>query len=309
LDRLVEWEVRIVTEEKDGTRVDLGDDLVEKTAMIPGLAKFESPPIPSEKIKPPDPDDQVESAKILIAEGMQDEAKKILHQILMTGVNHGPTRKLLEELHELELKQIFSGQEIRPRGPLAKRGLKLPEIDPDKVLRKLDDDLKLGVFGASGLSLFSDSPEELAKLSKRLDREMISASTQDRIDLGIGFVEMGLFDIAARQFRAVMLSGTDATLEGACLYAYCMICAERPYDAISGLQGVLNDGEIRHDEKLEVFYLMGRSYELLKNHPQALSWYGQAGAAQAGYRDIAERIQNLTPKKKTQPRKSARPND
>ena len=288
-----------MTEEKDGTRVDLGDDLVEKTAMIPGFVKSESPAIPAAKIGPPDPDDQVESAKILIAEGMQDEAKKILHQILMTGVNHGPSRKLLEELHELELKQIFSGQEIRPRGPMAKRGLKLPEIDTEQVMRKLDDDLKLGVFGASGLSLFSDSPEELGKLSKRLDREMISASTQDRIDLGIGFVEMGLFDIAARQFRAVMLSGTDAVLEGACLYAYCMICAERPYDAISGLQGVLNDGEIGLHEKLEVFYLMGRAYELLKDHPQALSWYRQAKESSAGYRDIAERVQKLTqPKKK-----------
>lgn len=284
-----------MAEEKEGTRVDLGEDLLEKTARLPGVPAPEPSPVAlsPEKSKNLSPDDQVESAKILIAEGLHDEAKRILRQVLMTGVNHGPTRKLLEELHELELKQIFSGQEPRRRGPLSRRGARLPEIDSEQVLKKLDGDLRLGVFAVAGLSLFTDSPEQMHAFSRQLEREMESSGVQDRVDLGIGFFEMGLFDVAARLFESVMLEGGADALEGSCLFAYSKICEGQAYDAIYALQGVLNDVEINRDGKVEIFYLLGRSYELLANVPQALGWYAQAMAIDPFYRDTRDRERRL----------------
>ncbi len=53
------------------------------------------------------PNDECESAKILVNEGLIDEAKKLLFRVLANHPNYAPAKKLLNEIGELELKEIF----------------------------------------------------------------------------------------------------------------------------------------------------------------------------------------------------------
>ena len=65
--------------ETEGTRLDLGDDLLEKTSVT-GM-----PAMPSAAM---DAEDSFASAEILLGEGLVEEAKKILRKILRVEPDH-----------------------------------------------------------------------------------------------------------------------------------------------------------------------------------------------------------------------------
>src|SRR5437899_2675476 len=61
-----------------------------------------------------DADDEYASAKILLGEGLLEEAKKVLRRILVRDAQYTPAILALREIHESELKQIF-GDGPQPR--------------------------------------------------------------------------------------------------------------------------------------------------------------------------------------------------
>lgn len=293
-------------EEFEGTRIDLGDDLVEKTAM---LTRPESQPeaeigddavapAVEERLETPTQiEDHLESARILMTEGLLDEGKRILRRIILADPRHLAARKMLDEIHEQELKQIFGEGRSSPRGRSRQgEALDVSPMSSELVMRQLDRDLKLGVFGegdagealASELSLFQ-SREALAAFGVKLDRDLAGSSARDRLDTGIAFLEMGLYDLAARQFKAAMRDA-EHRLGATGLQAYALILAGRPFEATMGLEAVLGDSELPREEKTDFMYLMGRAYEGLKNPRVALQWYQQIQEMDPHYRDTDERM-------------------
>jgi len=278
------------------TRVDLGDDLIEKTADLIGVPQPRSSEISSsDGTISADPfesiDSRMHSARILIGEGMLEQAKKLLHHILVTDKGYVPARQALEEIHETELKQIF-GEDRRGDRRRAKQNA-LHELweDPSEVVEQLDNDLRLG--------LFQDS-ESMGAFTRNLDATLADSTPQDLVDLGIGFLEIGLCDLAAQLFRKAadilkreQSEDPDAVNDltaAVALEAYALILAGKPFDAIATMQGLLNDSEIQADEKLELFYLMGRAYDSLKKPEMALQWYFQVKEIDPRYRDVQDRL-------------------
>ena len=277
------------------TRVDLGDDLIEKTADLIGVPQQHSSEISNDGTISSDPfesiDSRLHSARILIGEGMLEQAKKLLHHILVTDRGYVPARQALEEIHETELKQIF-GEDRRGDRRRAKQNA-LHELweDPSEVVEQLDNDL--------GLELFQDS-ESMGLFSRNLDSMLADSSPQDFVDLGIGFLEIGLCALASQLFRRAADTLKNETSQepdavgdltaAVALEAYALILAGKPFDAIASMQGLLNDSEIKADRKLELFYLMGRAYDSLKKPEIALQWYFRVKEIDPGYRDVQERI-------------------
>ena len=311
--------------EFEGTHVDLGEDLLEKTAILPALSGQVQPASPS---SPPasetshtdsgvefvvsaegNPDDLLASAKILMGEGLIEDAKKILHQILIKDSHNIPARLLLKEVQEQELKNIIGDSESRrPYG--RKPGHGLEEVDPEVLMRKLDEDLGLGLFGeepearANQLSLFQDE-KGMNAFCEQLERELADATVQDWIDLGIAFLEMDLFSVAIRLFAGanrridlfaensegnITANVTEQIVSSISLLALALILADRPFEAISNMQPLLRDIEIKPENKLELFYLMGRTYEALKKDELAFGYYRQVKEIDPDYRDIEQRL-------------------
>jgi len=294
------------------TRIDLGDDLVEKTAILqmPGFNTSEnegesaipeilSEPLPS---NPAEIADELESAKILMGEGLIEEAKKILRRIILADSNHPAARQRLEEIHEIELKQIF-GDDSRPtrrqRTDL-KNAPDLSKVNAEEIMRQLDQDLRLGVFeenvlgetlGAS-MSLFQDQ-QAMKEFGERIDRDMAAMSSSDRTDLGVAFLEMGLYDLANRQFKSASRD-PEKNLAAVGLMAYSLILAGRHFEAKLGIEPLLGDTELSNEQKVDFFYLMGRSCEGLKKKAEALHWYTQTRQVDATYRDVQERMRFLS---------------
>jgi tetratricopeptide (TPR) repeat protein len=303
-----------------GTRVDLGEDLLEqKTAMLtlpvatPHEAKPNVPPptpelrdelLPAGPIRMEQVDDLIQSARILAGEGLLEDAKKVLRRILLADPGRITARKMLEEIHETELKQIFGDSDLPRRRPGTQPQHAVLEASAETVLRGLDRDMALGMLDDRP-SLFRDR-EALEEFGARMDRDFSASPAEERIDLGIAFLEMGLPALAVHHFRAAVskvsfapeaaldqsaeTDGSSPLLVATGLLAYALITDGRAFDATLALQQVLNDVEIRRERKLELLYLMGRAFESLEKPDVARGWYAQAAEIEPHYRDLDERL-------------------
>jgi tetratricopeptide (TPR) repeat protein len=268
--------------ENNGTRVDLGDDLLEEKADSGGTVAV----APASD----DLEGQLQSASILMGEGMLEDAKKILRKILIADSHYVAARAKLDEIHQNELRQIFADE---PMARFNKKNFLADLIDTRAVVRSLDHDLKLGIFSHEDRSDISAIDE----FARKLDVELADVSTCDRIDIGIAFLEMGLFRLANRQFRVATLD-VECSRKASALLAYGLILEGRAFDAILCIEPLLLEADITNDEKIEFAYLMGRANEDLHKVAEALRWYGKVCDVFHDYRDAGERMRLLTERMK-----------
>jgi tetratricopeptide (TPR) repeat protein len=301
-----------------GTRVDLGEDLLERTAMwIPPRDAGEQVKDPAPSVSSSDPitqdevEDQLQSARILIGEGIIEEAKRILRKLLLADQRNIKVRQMLAQVHELELKQILGDQEP-PRRRLGQRESDLAEVfRADDVMRDLDRDLQLGLLSETGFdapasqpSLFKDR-EAMDAFGAKMDQEFSASPVSERIDVGVAFLEMGLHDLAIRHFQAAVrkisqepvLESLSGLLSATGLLGYALILGGRAFEATIAMQTVLSDSEIPVADKLDLTYLMGRAFEALQRPELALPWYRQAAIVDPHYRDVEERLGKISAKK------------
>ncbi|MBI2711968.1 MAG: hypothetical protein HYX41_03745 [Bdellovibrio sp.] len=312
----------------EGTKIDLGDDLIEKTAILSGmkvpakvsltdeiadgeiqLGTADSSRVAVRVEKTGTPQELLQSASILVAEGLGQDAKKVLHHILVIEPGNVAAQEALKKLQAQELESLLSS-EGGPRSYLGKKKKEAPEaVDVDQIIEDLDRDLELGldllVEDPTGLALspfgalFKDE-KIMDDFGKRLEKDLASATPKDWIDLGIGFLEMEIYPIAARLFSGAVRR-IDALSEGAgglmlsavSLEGLCFVLMGRPHDAVSCIQPVLRDTEIKFEEKIELYYLMGRAYESLNKFTIAREFYDQVREIDPSYRDVIYRLAQL----------------
>lgn len=287
----------MVIDETEGTRVDLGDDLLEKTRVVEVPTSANSDPFES-NLTPAEIEDRFQSARILLSEGLVDEAKKLFRKILVAQEDHAGAQQGLREIHERELKQIFGGSP-EVRNSMMGRGdapVSAPREKPEEILRKLDEDLGLGVFSSEApppyghaMSLFQDR-NAMDRFCRDLDAWTAGTGTRERMDLGIAFLEMGLYDLAIRQLKS---AAATAELAPVCLYCYALILGGQPFEATLNIQPFLADLEIPPLEKIELTYLMARAHESLKRPALAKAWYEQVRKLDPHYRDVEERLHTI----------------
>jgi tetratricopeptide (TPR) repeat protein len=285
-------------ESSEGTRVDLGEDLMDKTALSvnPLLA---SDAIDQDR-KPQEIPEMIENAKILFNEGLYEDAKKILHQIVIQDPHNVVARKQLRVIQEQQLNQMLrdAKQPSQPDQP--------EEVDPEAVLRDLDKELNLGIYSGqqwdasvNQLSLFQNS-EELDSLYENLEKELIHANVQDWIDLGIAFLEIELYPIAVKLFlgacRTIKVDASDyveRSVSATSLLALALYLEGKSFEAISKIQPILMDTDIKREFKTELFYLLGRVYETLGKPEFAQRLYLTVGEIEPDYRDTTERLKRF----------------
>lgn len=113
-----------------------------------------------------------------------------------------------------------------------------------------------------------------------------------RYDLGIMQLERGLVNEAIQQFQ---LSQKSPTHRVASLY-YLAVCFKQKsqYDlAQEQLEAALAQTSSMDDTKKSVLYELGEVAELLGDKQKAAGYYKQIYQVDIGYRDIAEKIENL----------------
>lgn len=133
----------------------------------------------------------------------------------------------------------------------------------------------------------------LSRFRESLDSQVDSADTETRYNLGIAYMEMGLYDEAIGEFRAASKDPVRlldcTTLEGMCFGRRGdFASAEKVFlDALS-LEGLDND------RILSLRYELGVMYETAGNKDGALKVFGEIFQASPGFRDTMKKIARLS---------------
>ncbi|MCC7440059.1 MAG: hypothetical protein IT285_00410 [Bdellovibrionales bacterium] len=289
--------------------MDLGEDLLsERTALLRAEREAASAEPGSSAPPPFDPSDAIESAQILVREGLLEEAKKTIRRVMLHNPGNLTAKALLAEIHDQELQQIFS--EHQPGGRLQRRRSRVHDplagVDPALVLRNLDTDLRLGLAeefqaqeAVSARGLFPDLAA-LERFSQKLELDLKELAPRDRMDVGIAFMEMGIPEVAVRQFEAVIElcrrgsePDTANELVAVSLMAGAYLGSGRPYEAMQTVERYLSDTDVPEVEKIHLMYLMGRALEAASRGAEAVDWFARVTELEPGYRDAAQRQRDL----------------
>lgn len=272
------------------TSIDLGDDLLDKTAITSHDDAATQEALPSEPLPIESPEDGLASAKILMNEGLLEEAKRVLHRVLVIEPSNARAKRMLADVHDRELQQIFSDTPKR-KGILddlrLNRRTWIDQRSSDQILKELDRDLGLGLLESL------DSGDQAPEWAHSLDRDLADLDPRSRIDVAIAFLEMGLNESASRILSIAMTEPGPMGFVASCLYATAKIAAKDGFSAALALEPVVSDPEISSSDKIEVFYLLGRAAELTANRSLAMQWYGEVIRVDTDYRDAAERLNRL----------------
>lgn len=262
----------------ESTRVDLGDDLIDKTRVADSDARAGGE-------RPFSAEDALSSADILIGEGLYEEAKKILFRVLRERPELVQARDKLDRLHQEELEQILSGSTPTRRGPIAYA------FDHERVLEKLNRDLKLDVFDAESSSPAAERFRESLKFS--LD----GADAQDQMDLGIAFYEMSLFGLALERFQDALKAArrkdpedVRAALSAEYLQALTLVQMGRESEALVLLQPHLIRSDLEMEDRVHFMYLHARALERGGRPAEARAVLESILAWDPFYRDVRDRV-------------------
>lgn len=265
----------------DGTRVDLGEDLLEATRELEVEASASGEAAEPAADLPPDlqSDEELQSAQILMGEGLRDEAKAALRRSLRLHPANILARRMLEEIQQKEFAELLARPpSVAPPGAV--------DEDIATIIQSLDDDFALGLDEerASGGSLLASS-ESHAELASSVAAQSAAMTLRERADLAVGFLQMEMPAIA------VSLLEPASTLAGGFLAVYCwaLLQARRALDCASVLEQRLRDEGIEGDVRRELEYLLSRAREELGDVDPAIELYRLLG----DYRDSVARLSRL----------------
>jgi len=229
------------------------------------------------------PDEDVDSAKILLQEGLLEESKKLLHKVLIHHPGFVRAVELLDAVRAEELNLI-----LNRTGTL--RGTKGRPENPDAVIRSLEKELGVSLTGVEG---GLDPGRENWVHSQR-------ESPQQAFDLGVAFFEMGCYrdaiaelENALRSVRILQTELGELGVAAAALCAECMVGLGEGFAAKSFLLPVVNEPELGHEAKIPLFYMMGRAEEILGNQADAKAWFKKVVEVDPFFRDAGFRVRIL----------------
>lgn len=227
-------------------------------------------------------EDELQSAKILYQEGLNEEAKRKLYQILISSPQNPRAHDLLNQIKDEEMEALLSHH--IPILSQRKTGVE----NAERIIEKLNNDL--------GLEL--NFTELDPKVENWISQPTLSA--QEHFDLGVAFFEMGCYRDAIRELKSgekkIRIEQTflgELGVAIVALTAECLMLISRAYEAKESLMPILNEPDLRHEEKTTLFYIMGRIEEELGIPATARGWYQKVMEIDPSFRDAGFRLKQL----------------
>lgn len=273
-----------MSEIRKGTRIDLGDDLlVTKTDLVAKRSQ------PEDSVRTPDSVEEfLVNAKILMNEGLIEDAKKTLRKALRIDPESLGARDRLEEIQKIEIKALLSSETKSPRGFVKRKKDKIDFSSEDGALVAEALERELGSTPSQEENFFG-TPEAQAGFLLGIENLCAGASARDRLDLGIGFLELELFEVAIRIFQStVAMDPFDRRARA--LLATAWIARGSGFEAMMEIEMLISDQSVPEEERTEYGYLAGRAQELLGNIPNAMRWYRAVLQIDSSYRDGVDRL-------------------
>jgi tetratricopeptide (TPR) repeat protein len=154
--------------------------------------------------------------------------------------------------------------------------------------------ISFGLTTTAGEALQTDDVEEvLGEFRRRMKEQMGSMAPEERYQLGVSYMEMGLHEEALDEF--------EHTLEHKVLgartrewMARCFLELSRPREIVLLLQTKLDAESYPHKSMVELYYVLGQAYEMLKAWDLALDAFTKVYQLDAEFRGVQEKLAILT---------------
>ena len=243
----------------------------------PSLAAARQPAAP-----PPLRADPVEREALVLELASVEESLRVADGNWETGVQGR------ERAGESPAAGGAPGEPPAPESPRERRR----SIDLDT--RAADGHFSFGLSTTAGEALQTDDIDEvLGEFKRRMKEQMGSMAPEERYQLGVSYMEMGLYEEALEEF--------EHTLEHKVLgqktrewMARCLLELERPREIVLLLQARLDAETYPRKSMVELYYMLGQAYELLKAWDLALDAFTKVYQLDSEFRDVQARLAKLT---------------
>lgn len=269
-------------EKFEGTMVDLGEDLLERTRT--SIA----PKTPQPDVLIDDEADDLQKGEILMNERLFDDAKKVFRKILRKNPLHDAAKKHLEEIQRQEIQDLLGAES--PRRRLGGGEQTESEIAASG-LASLEKELHIS-FEKFELKPVPDLFRDNSASERYKDKvlALVAASDpRDRLDFGVAHLEMGLYDVAQAIFETV-LRHEKYRVVGMYLLGLALIYGGNSIEATIRLEPMARDLTLSEPQKTDFLYLMGLAFERLADSRKAREFFRRVYLLNPKYRDVVEKL-------------------
>jgi tetratricopeptide (TPR) repeat protein len=265
--------------------IDLGEDLLEeKTKKSIVLEKKDKSIDQNEKnevsFKQETAEDFIKKAEILLQENFVVDAKKLIRKALILFKEDSIQKKCFAVLNEIEKRELEELLGKAKEKNISEDNYNV-KSEHNKLLKNLEKDFLFNEpnFDENTIQKMADDYLKLA----------LNLSPKNRLDLGIAFYEMGIFKVAQVLFQSVVRYD-EYKVQASALLAQTLIDSNQAMQAILILEPLVRDLTIKEEEKIELLYLMGLSFESLNDSKRAKEFFNRVYTLNKNYRNIFEKI-------------------
>jgi tetratricopeptide (TPR) repeat protein len=261
-----------------------------------------TPPRRPRPEREPDLSDEIEEADFFLQQGLVDEAREALRNLLSLYPGHAVVRARLADLDRRAARSEAprAGRErpAAPAGPRASPSLVAPG-EPDEsfdIARELADELDEAPAGPSAADDdFQYSVEDVfSQFKKGVEQTVRKEDSATHYDLGIAYHEMGLLDDAIHEFETA-LGGNDRKKEvdALSMIGLCRMAKGETQKAVAAWRRALRSEHLSRDAAKAIQYELGVAYEAQGDREAALWYLHRTAQADAGFRDVRARLAAL----------------
>jgi pilus assembly protein FimV len=266
------------------------------------------PPKPAPVAPPPVEEEEpaaeeCEEASFFIDQGILDEARDILENVLIAFPSHERATELMARLEELEAQGGPAPKESAPATVPT-----VPSVQPvgeekdafDLAAELAGEFEELG--GNESTSPIAQQEEQqisveqvFAEFKKGLAKVVKPEDVDTHYDLGIAYKEMGLIDDALGEFSVARDGCMGKKREVDCLMMMGLIQVERglPLEAVGLFKQALASEHAVGEAAKALGYELASAYEALSEYGRALYHYQRVAATDARYRDVSAHVSRL----------------
>jgi tetratricopeptide (TPR) repeat protein len=236
-------------------------------------------PEPEEEV---DLSDEVEEADFFVQQGLLDDARDALQNLLAFYPEHSV---LKAKLAEVERKS--GAAEAEP-----------PSAAEDDA--SFDIARELAEMGGAatadpGDEEFQYSVEDVFnQFKKGVEQTVKAEDSATHYDLGIAYKEMGLLDDAIHEFETA-LAGNDRKREVDCLsmIGLCHLAKADGDAAVASFRRALASDRLTRDAAMAIHFELATAYEGGGNREAALYYFQRVAKADPSFREVAQRVAAL----------------
>lgn len=230
--------------------------------------------------------DAIEKAQILFNEELYVDAKKILRKVLIIDPDQSEAKALLSEIQKIELDHLMD----QTKG-IKKYSDDINEkINVEEVIMGLEKTVKVKIIEENKGDLsFFQSDEIRNDYKNKLLKNVKKLNDRELLDLSIAFYEMELFELSIIVLDNIS-SQSNLYLSAQILNCKSLIALNKPIEAIVKLEGLLKKSELTELARCNINYLLGTSYEKLKDSKRANEYFRYVYQLNPRFKDVMEKL-------------------